>query len=79
MLHVTETWPLTSQDLQRLQRNDRAMIRQICNVKPENVATVRSNELLAMTWTLSREKKGFLGLNRLNDPVEQLRQFGTCR
>ena len=46
---------------------------------PENVATVRSNELLAMTWTLSGEKKGFLGLNRLNDPVEQLRQFGTYR
>ena len=38
---------LTRPDLQRLQRNDRAMIRQICNVKPEDVATVRSNELLA--------------------------------
>ena len=35
---------LTRPDLQRLQHNDRAMIRQICNVKP---ATVRSNELLA--------------------------------
>ena len=34
-------------DLQPLLRNDRAMIRQKCNVKPENVATVRSNELLA--------------------------------
>ena len=32
---------------QRLLCNDRAMIRQICNVKPEGVATVRSNELLA--------------------------------
>ena len=47
MLHASETWPLTSPDFQRLQCNDRAMIRQICNVKPENVATVRSNELLA--------------------------------
>ena len=47
MLHVSETWSLTSPDLQRLRRNDRAMIRQICNVKPENVASVRSKELLA--------------------------------
>ena len=49
MLHASETWPLTMPDLQRLRRNDRAMIRQICNVKPEDVtvATVRSNELLA--------------------------------
>ena len=47
MLHASETWPLTSPDLQRLRRNDRAMIRQICNVKPEKVATVRSNEVLA--------------------------------
>ena len=27
MLHASETWPLTKQNLQRLQRNDRAMIR----------------------------------------------------
>ena len=47
MLHASEIWPLTRPDLQHLRRNDRAMIRQICNVKPEDVATVRSNELLA--------------------------------
>ena len=47
MLHASETWPLTKTNLQRLQRNDRAMIRQICNIKPEDVATVRSSELLA--------------------------------
>ena len=33
--------------LQHLQHNDRAMIRQICSIKPEDVATVRSSELLA--------------------------------
>ena len=33
-------------NLQRLQRNDRAMIRQICSIKPEDVARVRSSELL---------------------------------
>ena len=47
MLHASETWPLTKMNLQRLQRNDRAMIGQICSIKPEDVATVRSSELLA--------------------------------
>ena len=47
MLHASETWPLTRTNLQRLQRNDRAMIRQICSIKPEDVATVRSSVLLA--------------------------------
>ena len=47
MLHASETWPLTKTNLQRLQHNDRAMFRQICSVKPEDVATVRSSELLA--------------------------------
>ena len=47
MLHASETWPLTKMNLQRLQCNDRAMIRQICSIKPEDVATVRSIELLA--------------------------------
>ena len=40
-------WPLTMPNLQRLQRNDRAMIRQICNVRPQDIVTTRSNELLA--------------------------------
>ena len=39
-------WPLTKTNLQPLQRNDRAMIRQICSIKPEDVARVRSSELL---------------------------------
>ena len=47
MLPASQTWPLTSPDIQYLRHNGRAMIRQICNVKPGNVATVRSNELLA--------------------------------
>ena len=47
MLHASETWPLTKTNLQRLQCNDRAMIRQICSIKAEDVATVRSNKLLA--------------------------------
>ena len=47
MFHASETCPLTKMNLQHLQRNDRAMIRQICSIKPEDVATVRSSELLA--------------------------------
>ena len=46
-IKISKTLPLTGPELQHLRRNDRAMIRQICNVKPEDVATVRSNELLA--------------------------------
>ena len=34
MLHATETWPMTCTALHRLCRNDRAMIRWICGVKP---------------------------------------------
>ena len=46
MIHASETWSLTKPDQQHLQRNDRALISQICNVKSENVATIRSNKLL---------------------------------
>ena len=45
MLHASETWPVTKPCL--LQRNDRAMIRQICSVKLQDTATIRSTELLA--------------------------------
>ena len=44
--NASETWPLTKPSLQRLQRKDRAMIRQICNVKPQGTANIRSTELL---------------------------------
>ena len=43
---IERTW-VTKPCLQRLQRNDRAMIRQICNIKPQDTATIRSIELLA--------------------------------
>ena len=46
MLHANETWPLTKPNLQCLQRIDRAMIRQICYVKPQDIVTIRSSELL---------------------------------
>ena len=47
MLHASETWSVTKPCLLRLKQNDRAMIRQICNVKPQDTATIRSTELLA--------------------------------
>ena len=46
LLHASETWPLTKQSLLHLQRNDRAMIRQLCHVKPDEVSKVRSRDLL---------------------------------
>ena len=51
MLHASETWPVTKPCLLRLQQNDRAMFRQICNVKPQDTATIRSTELLARLGT----------------------------
>ena len=36
LLHGSETWAQTAPDLQRLCRNDRAMIRWICGVKPHD-------------------------------------------
>ena len=67
MLYASETWPLTKTNLQRLQSNDRAMIRQICSIKPEDVATVRSSELLSKLELddlelILREREGFAGL-----------------
>ena len=47
VLCASETCPLTKLNLQRLQRNYRAMIRQICNVRLRDIVTTRSNELLA--------------------------------
>ena len=44
--HASDTWPLTKPNIQRLQQNDSTMIRQICNVRPQDVVTTRSNELL---------------------------------
>ena len=45
MLHDSETWPLTKPN-QHLPGNDRAMIRQICNVRPQDVVTTRSSHSL---------------------------------
>ena len=45
MLHASEIWPLIKPNLQHLQRNDRAMIRQTCNVRSQDVVTTRTNEL----------------------------------
>ena len=33
MLHAVETWPMSTEALHRLRRNDRAMVRWICRVK----------------------------------------------
>ena len=45
MLHAAETWAMTVATLNRLRRNDRAMIRWICNVKAND--EVSSDSLLS--------------------------------
>ena len=66
MFHASETWPLTKMNLQHLQGNDRALIRQICSIKPEDVATETSSQLPAK-----------LGLEDLDLILrERLRWFG---
>ena len=83
MLHASETWPVTKPCLQRLQQNDRAMIRQICNVKPQDTATIRSIELLA--WLaiedldLILKEKGSAGMDMWNAQTVQSRQPLTYR
>ena len=63
MLHASGTRPLAKPTLQCLQRNDTAMIRQICIIKPEDVATVRSKDplqsLCSSILASFREKEGF--------------------
>ena len=83
MLHASETWPVTKPCLQRLQRNDRAMIRQICNVKPQDTATIRSIELLArlgiedLDLILKERRLRWYGM--WNAPTVQSRQPLTYR
>ena len=47
MLHASETWLLTKPNIQHLQWNNKAVIRQICNVKLQDIVTTRSNKLFA--------------------------------
>ena len=68
---------------QRLQRNDRAIIRQICNVKPQDIVTIRSTELLGgfalRIWTLFWRREGSVSEDMWDAPVMQSRQPLTYR
>ena len=83
MLHASETWPLTKPNLQRLQRNDRALIRQICNVKPQDTVTPRSNELLTRLGTedlgLILKERRLRWYGHVDTPMVQSRQPLTYR
>ena len=46
MLHAAETWAMTVATMNRMRRNDHAMIRWICNVKAKD--EVSSDTLLSM-------------------------------
>ena len=73
MLYGSEIWPLTKLNLQCLQRNDRAMIRQICNVKLQDIVTTRSNELLVRLGIedldLILKREGSAGMDMWNAPM----------
>ena len=77
MLHTSETKP----NLHHLQQNDRAMIRQICNVKPQDIVTTRSNELLAglgiEDLDIVLKERGSAGMDMWNAPMVQSRQPST--
>ena len=51
ILHANETCPLTKPNLQHLQQNDRAMVRQIYNVKPQDMVITRFSDLLERLGT----------------------------
>ena len=75
---------MKSPDLQRLWSNDRAMNRQICNVKPDDVAMDRLNKLLAQfeidyPSVILREERLCWFRYVSNNSVAQLRQFERCR
>ena len=79
MLYASETWPLTKTNL-----HDRTMIRQICSIKPEEVATVRSSELQAKLELedlnlILREREGFTGLGMWSILVVQSEQHVIYR
>ena len=77
MLHTCETWPLNKTNLQR---NDRAMIRQICSIKQEDVATVRSSEQLAELEHLGLNlREDFAGLGIWSILVVQSEQHVIYR
>ena len=83
MLNVSETWPLTRPDLQHLRCNDSAMIRQICNLKPDDVATVRLKYQLAQLEidyiVVNLREKRLCWSVHVDNSVAHLRQFVTCR
>ena len=76
MLYASETWPLTKANLQR---NGKAIIRQICSIKPEDVATVRARKLLAKfeleELGLILRERDFAGLGTWSAIVLQSEQY----
>ena len=70
-------------NFQHLQRNDRAMIRQIFNVRPQDIVTTRSNELLVQLGIedldLILKERRLRWYGHVNAPMVQSRQPLTYR
>ena len=81
MLHASKTWPMTKTNMQG---NDRAMNRQICSIKPEDVAMVRSSELQWQSLSLKTstsfwERNGLASLGMWSVLVVQSEQHVIYR
>ena len=79
MLHASETWPLTTMNLQR---NDRAMIRQICSIKPEDVQRYGQAsywQSLSLRTSTSFWERSFAGLGMWSILVVQSEQHVIYR
>ena len=84
MLHAAETWPVTVSTLNRLRRNDLAMIRSMCNIKTnDNVCShsllskigIRDVEVVRRTSRM----RWFRHVERSVGWISQVRKLDTCK
>ena len=73
MLHAAETWAMKVDTLNRLRRNDRAMIRWICNVRVRWICNVRAKDEVSSDSLLTK-----LGIQDLDVVLRtcRMRWFG---
>lgn len=78
--HASDIWPMTRPSLQRLLRNYRSMTRWICNIKPQDVATVRPSELLARLGLRERKFRWSGHVERSSGAIKCAHDFqeGKC-
>ena len=76
MLHATVTWPMSSEARHKLCRNDRAMIRRICGVKPSDdpdMEELHKKLCLEDLATLIRRRRWFVHVKRSSGEISRVR------